>query len=80
MVGTLQEGNFIGDLEFALKKKFRYNAVCSTETAEVYYCDYRIILSQMTNEDLEAIQAYYSERDEYYNDKMKKYYQASEVI
>ena len=77
MIGTLQEGNFIGDLEFALKLKHKYNAVCSTETAEVYYCDYRIILSQMTDEELKEIEKYYSERDEYYNDKLKKFYEAS---
>lgn len=80
MVGTLQEGNFIGDLEFALKKKYRYNAICSTENAEVYYCDYRIIMSQMTDEDLKEIQDYYSKRDEYYKDKLKKYDEATELI
>lgn len=47
-MGLLSEGCFIGDMEFAMGRPFSFNAVCRTEKAEVYYCDRRIILSQMT--------------------------------
>lgn len=47
-MGLLSEGCFIGDMELAMGTTCKFNAICKTEKAEVYYCDRRIILSQMT--------------------------------
>lgn len=52
-MGLLSEGCFIGDMELALGVPHQFNAICKTEKAEVYFCDRRIILSQMTQEHLE---------------------------
>lgn len=58
-MGLLEEGCFIGDLELALDKNHSINAVVTSEKVELYYCDKRIILSQMTEEDLEEAKIYY---------------------
>lgn len=59
-MGLMSEGCFIGDMEFVLGKPFEFNAVCKTEKAELYYCDRRIILSQMTEKDLSEARNYYT--------------------
>ena len=33
MLGVLEEGSFIGDLEFVLHKRYHFNAICTTEKA-----------------------------------------------
>ena len=61
-MGLLSEGGFLGDMELAMGTPFKFNAVCRTEKAEVYYCDRRIILSQMTEENIEEACKSYREK------------------
>lgn len=64
MGGLLEEGHFIGDIEIALERNHAYNVEAITENVELYYCDKRIVLSQMTEEDLAEAEAYYLEREQ----------------
>jgi hypothetical protein len=58
----MSEGCFIGDLELVMGRPFQFNAICRTEKAELYYCDRRIILSQMSEGDLSEVAVHYREK------------------
>lgn len=49
-------------MQLAMGTFSKFNAICKTEKAEVYYCDRRIILSQISAENLSEACKYYKEK------------------